>query len=172
MRVIWTLMRVIFTLIHLILIRCLLKYFITKYHMFHSFWSPPNSNFSDLNFFCTFVGIKKQIYLHTTFSENTVLKLFFAFPQCSAYTFYRSSVSYCGLKTKTTIIFYSGSLKMELPKIVFLIFFKLDKLVEDFHLFCPSKPLEVNFCCLENIDFRIWSPFFWKKVKERIWKVF
>jgi hypothetical protein len=42
---------------------------------------------------------------------------------------------------------------MELPKNVFLIFFKLGKKVEDYHLLLTSKPLEVNFCCLENIDF-------------------
>jgi hypothetical protein len=46
-----------------------------------------------------------------------------------------------------------GSLKMELPKKVILIFFKLGKLVEDYHLLLPSKPLEDDFCCLENIDF-------------------
>jgi hypothetical protein len=36
-----------------------------------------------------------------------------------------------------------GSLKMELPKKhIFLIFFKLGKLVEDYHLLHLSKPLE------------------------------
>jgi hypothetical protein len=38
-------------------------------------------------------------------------------------------------------------------KSIFLIFFKRGKLVEDYHLFLSSKPLEGDFCCLENIDF-------------------
>jgi hypothetical protein len=45
--------------------------------------------------------------------------------------------------------FYLGSLNMELPKKKgFFIFFKLCKLVEDYHLLLPSKPLEGDFCCL------------------------
>jgi hypothetical protein len=51
------------------------------------------------------------------------------------------------------LFFYLVGLKMELPKNQFLIFFKLNKLVEDYHLLLPSKPLEGDFCCLENIDF-------------------
>jgi hypothetical protein len=42
---------------------------------------------------------------------------------------------------------------MELPKKVFLIVFKFDQLVEDYHLLLPSKPLEGDIFCLENIDF-------------------
>jgi hypothetical protein len=49
--------------------------------------------------------------------------------------------------------FYVGSLKMELLKKVFLIFFKYDKLAEDYHLLLSSKPLEGDIFCLENIDF-------------------
>jgi hypothetical protein len=36
---------------------------------------------------------------------------------------------------------------------VFLIFFKLDKLVEDYQLIFPSEPFDVDFCCLGNIHF-------------------
>jgi hypothetical protein len=35
----------------------------------------------------------------------------------------------------------------------FYYFFKLGKLVEDYHLLLPLKTLEGGFCCLENIDF-------------------
>jgi hypothetical protein len=40
------------------------------------------------------------------------------------------------------IVFYLGSLKMELPKKSILIVFILSKLVEDYHLLIPSKPLD------------------------------
>jgi hypothetical protein len=33
----------------------------------------------------------------------------------------------------------------------FLIFFKLGKLVEEYYILLPSKPLEGDFCCLELI---------------------
>jgi hypothetical protein len=42
---------------------------------------------------------------------------------------------------------------MELPKKVFLIFFKLGKLVEDYHLLLPINLQEGDFYYLENIDF-------------------
>jgi hypothetical protein len=42
---------------------------------------------------------------------------------------------------------------MELPKKIFLIFFKFDKLAEDYHLLLSSKPLEGDIFCLEKIDF-------------------
>jgi hypothetical protein len=45
-------------------------------------------------------------------------------------------------------IFYLRSLKMEFLKKVFLIFFKVSKLVDDYHLLLPSKPLEGYFCSL------------------------
>jgi hypothetical protein len=50
-----------------------------------------------------------------------------------------------------------GHWKWNCPKTVFLIFFKLYKLLEDYHLLLLSKLLEGDFCCLENIDFWIWS---------------
>jgi hypothetical protein len=60
---------------------------------------------------------------------------------------------YKNKKQEKQLFFYLGSLKMELPKSVFLIFFKLGKLVEDYQLLLPSKPLEGDFCCLEYMDF-------------------
>jgi hypothetical protein len=45
---------------------------------------------------------------------------------------------------------------MELPKkhiFNILIIIKLGKLIEDYYLLLPSKPLEGDFCWLENIDF-------------------
>jgi hypothetical protein len=56
---------------------------------------------------------------------------------------------------KTTTTFFSLEVTENgiTQKKVFLIFFKLGKLVDDYHLLLPSKPLEDDFCCLENIDF-------------------
>jgi hypothetical protein len=81
-------------------------------------------------------------------------------PRFPTYTFHHISVNFCGttkglgaleryfnkkiLQKKTT--------KTLLKKII-LIFVKLSKLVEDYHFLLSSKPLESNFCCLENIDF-------------------
>jgi hypothetical protein len=42
---------------------------------------------------------------------------------------------------------------MELPKKHIFNIFKLGKPVEAYHLLSPSKLLEGDFCCLENIDF-------------------
>jgi hypothetical protein len=50
-------------------------------------------------------------------------------------------------------LFYLGSLKMELPKNLFLILFKLGKLVEDYHLLLPLKPLEGDFCLFKKYRF-------------------
>jgi hypothetical protein len=43
---------------------------------------------------------------------------------------------------------YKNKKTKNCPKIIFLIFFKHDKLVENYHLLLPSKPLEGDFCCL------------------------
>jgi hypothetical protein len=58
------------------------------------------------------------------------------------------------IRKTTTIFFYLlGVTENGITQKTFLIFFKLGKLIEDYHLLLPSKPLEDEFCCLENIDF-------------------
>jgi hypothetical protein len=57
------------------------------------------------------------------------------------------------ITTTTTFFITWGDQKWNDPKTVFLIFFKLDKLVEDYQVLLPSKQLKVDFCCLENVDF-------------------
>jgi hypothetical protein len=59
--------------------------------------------------------------------------------------------------TTTTTFFWLtwGHWKWNYPKSLFLIFFKFDKLVKNYQLLLPSKPLDADFCCLKNID--LWS---------------
>jgi hypothetical protein len=58
--------------------------------------------------------------------------------------------------TTTTTKIYLGVTETEiLKKNVFLIYFKLSKLVEDYHFLLLSSKLLNHCCCLENIDFWI-----------------
>jgi hypothetical protein len=86
------------------------------------------------------------------------------FPRFSAYTFYHRSPDELIFAVKPSawvrfILFLLGKTEYgTTQKKVFVIFFKLSKLVEDYQLLLPSNPLDGDFCGLENIDFLIWSP--------------
>jgi hypothetical protein len=92
-------------------------------------------NYSDLN---TFAGIKNKKYLHTTFFEITLLRQFIA--NFSSFLDLRLTLSN---RAESILALDLSAWTLD----------KLDKLVEDDHLLLGSKPLEGDFCCLENIDF-------------------
>jgi hypothetical protein len=97
----------------------------------------------------------------------------FEFPRFSSYTFHHSSVNFCGRtkclgalkryfnreynkkqeKQQQPFFFTWGHLKWNYPINIFLIFFKLRKLVEDYYLLLPSKPLEGDFCFFRKYYF-------------------
>jgi hypothetical protein len=107
-------------------------------------------------------------------SPHNLLRYYFIFaslkfPRISTYTFFHSSVNFCSrtkclgafgryfnrkYKKNKNYFFLLGVTENGITqKKVFLIFFKLDKLVEDYHSLLSSKPLEYDFCGLEVIDF-------------------
>jgi hypothetical protein len=105
------------------------------------------------------VALKKK-YLHTTFFENTVSKLFIAaqtFRVSSIFDLYytytiKAWARWKGLLIKKYYKIRKKNYNFFYPNLFFFIFFQLGKMkmVEDYHLLLLSKPLEGDFCCLEN----------------------
>jgi hypothetical protein len=137
--------------------------------------SPSSSTFFDLNFFLHVWWHKKnKISAYHVFRKYHV-KTIYSGSNFSNFRDFRLILSqlsqflrqnqFFGLvekqekqQQKRCFFLLGGHWKWNYPKRVFLIFLKLSTLIENYHLLLPSKSLEGDFCCLENIDFWMWSP--------------